>query len=172
MGNPICTRMFGHDLITVHPLGGCVMGENAFLGAVDHAGQVFAGTVGSDVHEGLFVADGSVIPTSLGTNPLLTICATAERTMALIAEERGWSIRLRAALHRTKRDKVADAPSLHFTETMTGTLSIGGSDDVQQAAVLGEEESSSFRLHPDRCQRRLGVDAFRPAAPGPTLRNG
>ncbi len=29
---------------------------------------------------------------------------------------------------------------------MTGTLSIGGSDDVQQAAVLGEEESSSFRF--------------------------
>lgn len=66
----------GH-LITAHPLGGCPMGDDYLQGAVDPFGRVFAGD--GSVHEGLHVADGSVIPSALGVNPLLTISALTER---------------------------------------------------------------------------------------------
>lgn len=90
--NPLWTDLFKHQLITVHPLGGCVMADSAATGVVNHKGQVFSGAAGADVHEGLYVADGSVIPRSVGVNPLLTISALAERTCALIAEDRDWTI--------------------------------------------------------------------------------
>src|SRR4029077_14802464 len=35
-----------HPLVTVHPLGGCPMGENAEAGVVDDRGRVFAGSTG------------------------------------------------------------------------------------------------------------------------------
>jgi cholesterol oxidase len=83
----------GHrSLVTVHPLGGCAMADVAEHGVVNHKGQVFAGTSGPEVHEGLYVADGSVIPTPLGVNPLLTISALAERTCDLLARDRRWAI--------------------------------------------------------------------------------
>ncbi len=60
-------------VITVHPLGGCPMGagpEDGAVSAVD--GTVFG-------HPGLHVADGSVLPSSVGANPSLTIAAVADR---------------------------------------------------------------------------------------------
>ena len=64
-------------LITAHPLGGCPMGDDYLQGAVDQFGRVFAGD--GSVHKGLFVTDGSVIPSALGVNPFLTISALTER---------------------------------------------------------------------------------------------
>jgi cholesterol oxidase len=78
--SPAWSRHMGHKLVTVHPLGGAVMGDDATRGVVDHTGQVFRGTVGTSVHPGLWVADGSMVPTPIGMNPLLTISALAERT--------------------------------------------------------------------------------------------
>jgi cholesterol oxidase len=78
--------------ITVHPLGGCRMGESAEWGVVDHEGRVFSGTSGSDVACGLYVCDGSIIPRSLGINPLLTITALSERMCALMARRYHWGI--------------------------------------------------------------------------------
>jgi choline dehydrogenase-like flavoprotein len=69
--------------LTAHPLGGCPMGKDASEGVVDGLGRVYAAESGTSRHDGLFVADGSIIPTSLGVNPSLTICALAFR----IAEE-------------------------------------------------------------------------------------
>jgi cholesterol oxidase len=62
-------------LVTVHPLGGCPMGTSARDGVVDSHGNVF----GAD---GLYVADGSIMPGPVGANPSLTIAAMAERIAA------------------------------------------------------------------------------------------
>jgi cholesterol oxidase len=72
---------------TAHPLGGCRMGASAASGVVNHRGQVFnaaAGSAARAVHAGLYVADASIVPTSIGNNPLLTIAALAERIADLI----------------------------------------------------------------------------------------
>lgn len=90
--DPVWNRFTDQQLITGHPLGGCVMGESAENAVVNHLGQVFSGTSGSNIHKGLYVMDGAVVPRSLGVNPLLTISALAERNCALLATERGWSI--------------------------------------------------------------------------------
>ena len=59
-------------VITVHPLGGCPMGESADTGVVDPYGEVHN-------YPGLYVADGSVMPGPVGANPALTIAAFARR---------------------------------------------------------------------------------------------
>ena len=90
--NPLWTKISDHALATVHPLGGCVMGDDAEHGVVDDRGEVFSGPLGRGTHRGLYVSDGSVVPRSIGVNPLLTISGLAERCCALIAAERGWEI--------------------------------------------------------------------------------
>lgn len=59
-------------IITVHPLGGCRLADSPEKGVVSTSGEVFG-------HPGLFIADGSVIPTALGFHPVMTISAVAER---------------------------------------------------------------------------------------------
>lgn len=64
-------------LATLHPLGGCPAGEDYMHGAADEFGRVFSSD--GSIHEGLFVADGALLPGSIGANPLMTISAMAER---------------------------------------------------------------------------------------------
>ena len=92
--NPLWSEPLGHKLITVHPLGGCGMGDSAADGVVDHQGRVFAGRDGQAVHEGLLVCDGAVLPGAAGVNPLLTISALAERACQLLCDRRGWTLDL------------------------------------------------------------------------------
>ncbi len=88
---PTWIDLLRHNLITVHPLGGCVMAESAESGTINHKNQVFSTATGDDVHDGLYVTCGSGIPCSLGVNPLFTISAVAERAMTLLIHDRGWS---------------------------------------------------------------------------------
>ena len=120
--NPIWMRLAKHPLVTVHPLGGCGMGEDAGAGVVNHKHQVFAGASGAAVHEGLYVSDGSVVPRPLGVNPLLTISALGERCCALLARDRKWTI----DYELPSRPKAPPAPQplgLEFSEKMAGHLS-------------------------------------------------
>ncbi|HXA51975.1 MAG TPA: GMC family oxidoreductase, partial [Candidatus Acidoferrum sp.] len=80
ISNPTWSTFNLRHLITAHPLGGCPMGDDHLQGAVDPFGRVFAGD--GSVHQGLSVADGSVIPSALGVNPFLTISAVSERFVA------------------------------------------------------------------------------------------
>lgn len=83
--NPIWSKTLGRNLVSVHPLGGCGMGDDSETGVVDDRGRVFnpAGEGERAVHQGLHILDGSVIPGSLGVNPSLTITAVAERALRL-----------------------------------------------------------------------------------------
>jgi hypothetical protein len=79
ISNPLWDIFKTRHLVTAHPLGGCTMGEDYLHGAADEFGRVFAGD--GSVHEGLFVCDGSLLPSALNVNPLLTISALAERAV-------------------------------------------------------------------------------------------
>jgi cholesterol oxidase len=69
-GNLATWDLFKRSL-TVHNLGGCALSSSADQGVVGIDGQVHG-------HEGLYVADGSVIPTAIGSHPAMTISAVSE----------------------------------------------------------------------------------------------
>ncbi len=94
--NPLAAPMLREKPLTAHPLGGCGMGADAKSGVVNHKCQVFAGgdeASPDKIHAGLYVCDGSIMPRSIGVNPLLSITALAERAMTLMAQDNGWHIR-------------------------------------------------------------------------------
>ena len=72
-GGPLST------FATVHPLGGCPMADDPARGVVDDGGAVHG-------HPGLYVLDGSIVPTALGVNPSKTIAALAERGVSRLVE--------------------------------------------------------------------------------------
>lgn len=97
--NPLAGTVMGHQPATAHPLGGCGMGSERTDGVVNHKGQVFdasAGRGSTDVHDGLYVIDGAIIPRSLGCNPLFTITALAERALIHMAKDKGLSFSVAA----------------------------------------------------------------------------
>src|SRR5262249_44233133 len=145
--------IFGHNPITVHPLGGCPMGDDADDGVVDDVGRVFDPDGGGGaVHDGLYVADGAVVPTSLGVNPFLTISALAER----IAD----GINARAATRLVPRSTPVVAPriaalppGLEWTEEMKGHVTrmvttARTAADYRAAEALGRQQGGrlEFRL--------------------------
>lgn len=89
--NPLAGTVMGHQPATAHPLGGCAMGREAADGVVNHKSEVFDTSPGRGtgaVHDGLYVIDGSIIPRSLGVNPLFTITALSERALAHMLADR------------------------------------------------------------------------------------
>lgn len=77
-----------NDLVgayTVHPLSSCRIGDDPATSALAPNHELRG-------HPGIFVTDGSAVPTSLTVNPAMTIAALAERAMPGIvaaARERG-----------------------------------------------------------------------------------
>ena len=121
--NPTWTPSLGRSLLTVHPLGGCVIGDRAENGVVDHRGRVFRGRSGSDTYSGLYIADGSIVPLPLGVNPSLTISALAERICTLMIDDHDW-IGSTATPRRTHVPSHPRQPGLRFHERSRGSCSI------------------------------------------------
>lgn len=86
-----------NDLVgayTVHPLGSCRIGEDPHTSALDHTHELRG-------HEGIFVTDGSAVPTALTVNPSNTIAALAERAVPFIIDrlrERGADVTYQGSL--------------------------------------------------------------------------
>lgn len=87
---------FGEKEITVHAIGGARISndDTGASGGVNDKGQLFVGE-GREVHKGLVVCDGTIVPAALGVNPFATITALAERSVEKVAEEFGINIDLK-----------------------------------------------------------------------------
>ena len=142
--NPTWSKLTNQSLTSVHPLGGCVMAESADKGVVNHKGQVFSGNTGTDVHDGLLILDGSILPRPLGINPLLTISAIAERNCALLAEDRGWKMDYSFSAPPPQPAPAKLKPGVQFTETMKGFFSTAVKDDFQKGFDDGKRIGSSL----------------------------
>jgi choline dehydrogenase-like flavoprotein len=68
------------EVSSQHPLGTARMGKDRRDAVVDSEGRAF------DM-DGLYVVDGSILPTSLGVNPSQTIYSLAHRAAGLLASE-------------------------------------------------------------------------------------
>jgi cholesterol oxidase len=145
----VTNHLTGEDLVTVHPLGGCIMADTAEKGVVNHKGQVFSGPNGSDVYEGLYISDGSVIPRPLGVNPLLTISAIAERSAALMAQDRGLTINYDLP-SQPPSEPASLKVGVRFSESMSGYFSTSVTDNsedaYQRGNANGQAEGSPFQF--------------------------
>ena len=80
-------KNLGSVPISVHPLGGAIISDSEKTGVTNEFGQVW--NPDENLHDGFFIVDGSMIPTSLGANPSLTIAALAERTADHFIQQKG-----------------------------------------------------------------------------------
>lgn len=65
--------------ITVHSLGGCRIADDPKDGVTSADPNTFGQVFG---YPNLYVADGALLPTAVGANPVATICALSERVAA------------------------------------------------------------------------------------------
>ena len=71
-------RPYDMTMVAFHPLGSCRMGVDPGKSVVDTSYE-------SHDLPGLYIVDGSVVPTSIAVNPQLTIMALATRAGELLA---------------------------------------------------------------------------------------
>lgn len=163
--NPIWTDLLGHELVTVHPLGGCPMGADAESGVVDSACRVYAGLSGTEVHPGLYVCDGAAMPRSLGVNPLLTISAVAERAMIKLAAARDKTIDMSAAVQPAEGPAAVPTVGVRFTEKMAGSIrAVGGGAESDAAFVVTVEARDAATFLRERAHEAELTGTFEAAA--------
>ncbi len=74
-------------VFSAHQMGSVRMGAEVRSHPCDPWGRVRAGGRGDFVIRGLYVGDGSVFPTGIGVNPMITIMAMARRVSRVILAE-------------------------------------------------------------------------------------
>lgn len=74
-------------VFSAHQMGSVRMGTEPFDSACDPWGRVRAATKSQAVIGGLYVGDGSVFPTGIGVNPMVTIMALARRLSRVVLAE-------------------------------------------------------------------------------------
>jgi choline dehydrogenase-like flavoprotein len=74
-------------VFSAHQMGSVRMGSDVRSHPCDPWGRVRAGGRGDYVIRGLYVGDGSVFPTGIGVNPMITIMALARRVSRVILAE-------------------------------------------------------------------------------------
>ena len=138
--NVAWNKLTNYGLVTVHPLGGCCIADSAENGVTDDTGNVFFGESGTVTHPGLYVLDGAIIPRPLGTNPLLTISALAERACRIIIERMGLQTTydFPVVVAKTFQPK----PTVQFTETMRGYFSKEEKNDYLKGYEQGKQNCS------------------------------
>ncbi|AMX59601.1 alpha/beta fold hydrolase [Leptospira borgpetersenii serovar Hardjo-bovis] len=142
--NPVWNRLTDQDLISVHSLGGCPMGEDASFSVVNENCQVYSGKSGIEAHDGLYIMDGSVIPRSLGVNPLLTICAISERACEKLTAQKG--LKINYDLPSYPKNGGVSHLGIEFTECMKGFFSTQSKEDTERGYQIGKDESSSIEF--------------------------
>ncbi|MBC7745610.1 MAG: GMC family oxidoreductase [Flavobacterium sp.] len=135
-------KLMDFQLITVHPLGGCSMADNATDGVTNDIGNVYFGNNGTLTHPGLYVLDGAIIPRPLGTNPLFTISALTERACKIILER--MNLQTSYDFPKVMAKTFQPKPTVQFTETMRGYFSKDEKEDFEIGYRQGKENCSPF----------------------------
>jgi cholesterol oxidase len=171
-------------LLTVHPLGGCAIGESAATGVVNDCGEVFRAPADTDelLFDGLVVLDGAILPGALGVNPALTIAALAMRALDKLHAKWQWTRPdAQAAPVPERRPRFAPEPpaapaapaptEVQFVERMAGKAILQDDRGADIACMLeltlhfSPLSLASLVLPQDGApvpiRRTLGVDAGR-----------
>ena len=74
-------------VFSAHQMGSVRMGADPATHPCDTAGRVRAGPRGNAIVPGLYVSDGSLFPTGIGVNPMITIMALARQVSRTILAE-------------------------------------------------------------------------------------
>ena len=172
--HPTLFGVAGH--VTVHPLGGCPMGDDSTVGVVDDACAVFDPSASDRhaVHDGLFVCDGAVLPRAVGKNPAATICVIAERALALYAARHPKKERSRAAANaHAAIAAVGSRPGgFVLAEAFDGWLSTARPCDPAGASATGHQGPMSYAAHAHFTIEIEDVADFRRAASHPASVTG
>ena len=75
------------SVFSAHQMGTARMGADPRDHACDPQGRVRRGPGDDRVVAGLYVADGSLFPTAIGVNPMITIMALARRVARTVLAE-------------------------------------------------------------------------------------
>jgi cholesterol oxidase len=153
--------------VTVHPLGGCAMGNSLADGVVDQFGRVFAAD--GSLHDGLAVLDGAVVPKALGINPALTIAALAEQAVVSLRDE--WGLRCpetmavdvlapRPRWSRERGPAARKPTAVRMRETLQGRITLAGTSYWATLALATSEiaDLGALLLARDRAGKTVPIE--------------
>jgi cholesterol oxidase len=164
--------------ITVHNLGGVPMGIDRTHGVIDENGEVHG-------YPGLYVVDGSAVPSATGVNPSASILAMAERNVERairrITGDQFWEAPEMREVERSDvpEDRAMQLMSIQrrqrsgngvrFREAMSGRLRFGGTDRAAHVALDAHIEGlAPFTRDPDHAIALSGtitIDGLATARP-------